>query len=336
MLRQCCLQHRCNGQEFRGPLCLNDIDLELEVIPLLDSGTDCQDELSSPDCSSMVISPIVSLLPSQGEDDINLSQILAEFVTLPALVSPIVDQFAEGEIPTAEYHPLEVPTDLLVMPAGPVDGVRSTSDLTVLAFSTTEGRSVFPIHTWRSTPSAEKTAKFRLQPPESAVLQSGYQVHSLREHANAPDVSLEGPLDVHRVRHHTITPLCSQPEGQGCPFRITSYDLETDSSQEYGVQLHDPRLLEYVGAPESAWLLSRDPEYWVEHMGRNKTLSAALQLQHDAGLILSNVQILQHLVTALHRASANVMGADRGHQPFPTQAMRHALPTGGFVEQLIT
>ena len=134
-----------------------------------------------------------------------------------------------------------------------------------------------------------------------------------------------------RVRHHPATPFRSLLEGQGCPFCITSYDLEigeTDSSQEYGVQLHDPRLLEYVGAPESARLLSRDPENWVEHMGRKKTLSAALQL-HDAGLILSNVQILQQLVTVLHGASANVMGAVRGHQPFPTQAMRHALPTGG-------
>ena len=64
-------------------------------------------------------------------------------------------------------------------------------------------------------------------------------------------------------------------------------------------------------------------------MGRKKTLSAALQLEHDAGLILSNVQILQQLVTALHGSSANVMGAVRGHQPFPRQAMRHVLPTGG-------
>ena len=135
------------------------------------------------------------------------------------------------------------------------------------------------------------------------MLQSRDQAHSLRKRANAPDVSREGPFDVHRVRHHPATPLRSRQDGQGCPFRITSYDLEieeTDSSQEYGVQLHDPRLLEYVGAPESARLLRRDPEYWVEHMGREKTLSAALQLQHDAGLILSNVQILQQLVTALH------------------------------------
>ena len=148
------------------------------------------------------------------------------------------------------------------------------------------------------------------------MLQSGDQGHSLRERANAPDVSLEGPFDIHRVRHHPTTPLRSLPEGQGCPFRITSYDLEigeTDSSQEYGVQLHDPHLLEFVGAPESARLLSRDPEYWVEHMGRKKTLSAALQLQHDAGLILSNVQILQQLVTALPVGSAE-LNPGHGHQ----------------------
>ena len=47
----------------------------------------------------MVISPIVGLLPSQGEDDINLTQILAEFGTLSAFVTPIIDQYAEGEMP---------------------------------------------------------------------------------------------------------------------------------------------------------------------------------------------------------------------------------------------
>ena len=47
-------------------------------------------------------------------------------------------------------------------------------------------------------------------------------------------------------------------------------------------------------------------------MGREKTLSAALQLQHDAGLILSNVQVLQQLVTALNGASSGVMRAVRG------------------------
>ena len=67
-------------QQFGGAILFDHIDPELEVIPLLDSGTDCQDELSSPDGSPMVISPIVGLSPSQGEDDVDLVQILA-FVT---------------------------------------------------------------------------------------------------------------------------------------------------------------------------------------------------------------------------------------------------------------
>ena len=53
-------------QQFGGPILLDHIDPELEVMPLLDSGTDCQNELSSPDGSPMVISPIVGLSPSQG------------------------------------------------------------------------------------------------------------------------------------------------------------------------------------------------------------------------------------------------------------------------------
>ena len=49
--------------EFGGPTWLDDIDRELAVIPLLDSGTDCQEELSSPD--DLPISRIVGMSPSQ-------------------------------------------------------------------------------------------------------------------------------------------------------------------------------------------------------------------------------------------------------------------------------
>ena len=46
---------------------------------------------------------------------------------------------------------------------------------------------------------------------------------------------------------------------RGCQYCMTSYDQESgvpDFSPAYVLQLHDPRLLEYVGAPESARLLS--------------------------------------------------------------------------------
>ena len=117
---------------------------------------------------------------------------------------------------------------------------------------------------------------------------------------------------------------------KGVNFRMTSYDEENsgpDFPPAYGVQLHDPRLLEYVGAQESACLLTRSPEYWLHHMGREKTLSAALQLQHDAGLILSNVQVLQQLVTAFNKTSSDVMRVVHDRRPFPTDAMHQVVPT---------
>ena len=156
-------------------------------------------------------------------------------------------------------------------------------------------------------------------------------IDTVRECVNVPDLSREGPFDIHRGHQHSGASLRLRQDNLGCPFRLTSYDAEEDGpdfSPAYGVQLHDPRLLEYVGSPESARLLSRSPEYWVQHMGmEKKTLSAALQLQHDAGLILSNVQVLQQLVTALHGASSGVMRAVRGRQPFPTDAMQHVMPS---------
>ena len=80
-----------------------------------------------------------------------------------------------------------------------------------------------------------------------------------------------------RGHHHSGTSPRLHQDTQGCPFRMTSYDVEKggpDFLPAYGVQLHDSRLLEYAGAPGSSRLLSRSPEYWVQHMGREKTLSA--------------------------------------------------------------
>ena len=51
-------------------------------------------------------------------------------------------------------------------------------------------------------------------------------------------------------------------------------------------------------------------------MGRDRAMSAALQLQHDAGLILSNLQVLGQFVTSLN-----------DHEPFPTEAVPSVAPT---------
>ena len=91
-------------QQFGGAALFDYVDLELDVIPLLDSGTDCQDEFSSAASSPMVISPMVALLPSQVEEDVHLAQILTEFGTLPAIVALIDDPYGQGEMPPAEYR----------------------------------------------------------------------------------------------------------------------------------------------------------------------------------------------------------------------------------------
>ena len=148
--------------------------------------------------------------------------------------------------------------------------------------------------------------------------------------SSVPDLSREGPFDVHQDRPHSGASPRLLDDVQGCQFRMTSYHEEhsgPDFTPAYEVQLHDPRLLEYVGAPESARLLNRSPEYWVHHMGREKTLSAALQLQHDAGLILSNIQVLQQLVTALNRTSSDVMRVVNGRRPFPMNALHQVMPS---------
>ena len=148
--------------------------------------------------------------------------------------------------------------------------------------------------------------------------------------SDAADLSREVPFDVLQDRQDSGASPRILDGMQGCQYRMTSYDEDhsgPDFMPAYGVQLHDPRLLEYVGAPESAHLLSRSPEYWLHHLGREKTLSAALQLQHDAGLILSNVHVLQQLVTALNRTSSEVMRVVHGRRPFPTDVMQQVVPS---------
>ena len=42
----------------------------------------------------------------------------------------------------------------------------------------------------------------------------------------------------------------------------------TDGNLAFGLQLHHPRFLELVGAPESARLLDCSPSFWVEELGK--------------------------------------------------------------------
>ena len=110
----------------------------------------------------------------------------------------------------------------------------------------------------------------------------------------------------------------------GYPYRMTLYDRAevADVDPAYGLQLHHPRFLEYVGAPESARLLMRAPGHWVRKMESEEAETAALQLQHGASLITSNLQVLGQFVTSLSRMSSEVMRLAFGKEVFPSDAVR--------------
>ena len=105
----------------------------------------------------------------------------------------------------------------------------------------------------------------------------------------------------------------------GCPYRFLEFgELSfTDGNPAYGLQLHHPRFLELVGAPESARLLDCVPSFWVEELGKEGAMAAAATLQRDAGGMLSNLQILSQFAMALNRMSFSMMALGLGQSVFP-------------------
>ena len=144
-----------------------------------------------------------------------------------------------------------------------------------------------------------------------------------------PDLSREGPFDACDANHEPGQSPMVLDSMSGCQYRMTSYEDRTnrdDLDPSYGIHLHDPRMMEYMGAPESARLLGRTPEYWLEHMGRERTIQAALRLHHDASLIMTNVQIMSQLVTSFSRTASEVMRTVYDREPFPTSAVDFVKP----------
>ena len=117
------------------------------------------------------------------------------------------------------------------------------------------------------------------------------------------DVSREGPFDAYCSPMDTGDHPFVFAGLSGCPYRISSYTgpVVADTDPAYGIQMHHPRFLEFIAAPESAHLLFRSPVFWVQNMDREDAVAAAINLQCDAGMMSSNLQILGQFVTSLQR-----------------------------------
>ena len=125
------------------------------------------------------------------------------------------------------------------------------------------------------------------------------------------DISREGPFEAGTSPMDTDNGPLITSALPGCPYRFTSYTgtSMSDGDTTYGLQLHHPRFLEFIGAPESARLL---------RLGGECAMAAAVNLQRDAGLMMSNLQVLGQFVTALHRMSSEMMSIGVDHVVFPT------------------
>ena len=135
------------------------------------------------------------------------------------------------------------------------------------------------------------------------------------------DISREGPFDAHTSPMDMEDSPLVTTGLPGCPYRITSYTgpAVADTNPAFGLQLHHPRFLEFIGAPESARLLYHSPSFWVDRLGEEDAMAAAVNLPRDAGIMLSNLQILLQFVTSVHRMSSEMMALGMGRVVFPSK-----------------
>ena len=138
------------------------------------------------------------------------------------------------------------------------------------------------------------------------VLASGVSSQQDRWSSAVPrtcDVSQEGPFDAY------CAPMDTGDTGlPGCPYRIMSYTgpAAADTNPAFGIQLHYPRFWSLSGRRSllgcCTILRPFGLRIWIRRM---------LWRPRDAGLMLSNLQILSLFVTSLQRMST-VLGNGNG------------------------
>ena len=116
--------------------------------------------------------------------------------------------------------------------------------------------------------------------------------------------------------------------GKGCLFRHTTYEWEdhTRPTSGLGVPLNHPRFLEWLGTPDTAWLLEMSPGHWCDTLSRDRALTAAMQLHKDACLMQTNLDILDQYALALHGTASTILQRTIGGASFPSTEVLTGAP----------
>ena len=134
-----------------------------------------------------------------------------------------------------------------------------------------------------------------------------------------------GPVPCWRLSREG--PFLSEPSssslncfGDGCAFRNTTYHPSdyTKPSGEFGVPLHHPRFLEWIGVPESANLLEMGLGMWLHSLSRYQAMDAALQLHRDVCPMTTNLDVLDQYVLCLQGTASKILELGLEPRGFPS------------------
>ena len=134
-----------------------------------------------------------------------------------------------------------------------------------------------------------------------------------------PDLSREGPFDVHKDYSASGASPWVLDRLRGCQHRMTSYDEENgspDFNPAFGIHLHDQRAA--AGICGCAIVRSTGCITWDTRR--------CFRLRCSFNTILSNVQVLQQFVTSLNRMSSEVMHIAFDREPFPSDEVQNVAP----------
>ena len=93
--------------------------------------------------------------------------------------------------------------------------------------------------------------------------------------------------------------------GAGCAFRHTTYRASDYASPvgDYGLPLHHPRFIEWIGVSQSAGLIEISGGQWVDKLSRDQ----AVHLQRDVGLMQTNVDVLDQYAPSLQKTASRMI-----------------------------
>ena len=109
--------------------------------------------------------------------------------------------------------------------------------------------------------------------------------------------------------------------GVGCAFRNTTYRPSdyASPSGEFGIPLHHPRFLEWIGVPELAGLLEMGPGRWLHSLTRDQAMDAAIQQHWDVCLMATNRDVMDQYAVSLQGTASKMLELGLDSRVFPRQ-----------------